>query len=73
MHPDDIEGERKRITDGLTRGTAEHFHLYFLNLVMKGVSFEEFSEDDKKLWVLSEKRHSNTKEFHQILTWLKVI
>lgn len=53
-------------------GTVYYFHLYFLDLVKKKKTIDEFNDEQIKLYNIFEEKHGQSTQFSEIETWVLV-
>lgn len=70
---EDIEKERASAIESLIPGTVYYFHLYFLDLVKKKKTIDDFTDEEVALYNKFQEKHGKTSEFTEIETWVLVI
>ena len=70
---DKIEKERASAIESLIPGTVNYFHLFFLDLVKKKKTIDEFTDEEIKLYNIFEEKYGTTTQFTEIETWVLVV
>ena len=59
----EITKERNAAINSLIPGTINYYHLFFLDLVKNKKTFNDFSEEEKKMYKTFEKKHGKQDKF----------
>ena len=54
---EEIAKERSAAIESLIPGTVNYYHLFFLDLVKNKKTFNDFSEEEKKMYKTFEEKH----------------